>query len=154
MTKRILHLFIYIVAVSIFTACSSVWDNQYEDTSFVAFQSASQSSVSAVSVADLTKHTAVLGFSFSSSDADITEYGICYSSSNTTPTINNATIMSEQGGGRGGNPSFSVSGLVSKTTYYVRAYVVSMMGTQYGETIQFTTPTSAPNEGDNGTPKD
>ena len=140
--------------MSFLVACSSSWDDQYADTPFTAYQSVSQPTVSAINIEDLTKHTANLSFSFASADVDVTEYGVCYSSSSNAPTIHNATVLNQQGGGRGANPSFAVSGLTSKTTYYVRAYVVSALGTLYGETMQFTTPPSAPNEGDNGTPQD
>ena len=153
MKKRILYLFIYIAMVNLLAACSSSWDEKYAETPFKAFSSVPQPSVSEVSVADITKHSATLSFTFSSTSLDITEYGVCYSSSSNAPTKNDNTLV-QQGGGREGNPSFEVSGLASKTTYNVRAFVVSALGIQYSETIQFTTPISAPNVGDNGTPQD
>lgn len=153
MKKRILYLFIYMAVLNLLAACSSSWDEKYADTPFEAFHTIPQPSVSEVSVGDITKHSATLSFAFSSASVDVTEYGVCYSSSSNAPTKNDNALV-QQGGGRGGNPSFEVSGLASKTTYYVRAFVVSVLGTQYGEAIEFTTQISAPNEGDNGTPQD
>lgn len=240
MKRKNIHLFIFIAVVNLFTACSTSWDEQYDDTPFEVMPSASinlsstvlefsekaseqqitistptywtartsagwlhisstmgkgnttlsvtvdsnigstqsrsavitinngienhninvnqigvvQPSVSAVQVAGITKHSATLSFSYSSTNVAISEYGICYSSTANAPNIENATTITRQGGGMDGNPSFDVSALASKTTYYARAYIVSSLGTQYGETIQFTTQISAPNEDDNGTPQD
>ena len=111
-------------------------------------------SITHVNVSNLTRYTATLSFSFSSIHVDITEYGVCYSSSTNTPSKDNAATIRKQSEVRSGDFSFAVSGLKSKTTYYARAYIVSSLGIQYGETTQFTTPASLPNESDNGTPQD
>lgn len=111
-------------------------------------------SITYVNVSNLTRCTATLSFSFSSNHVDITEYGVCYSSSTNTPNKDNATTIGQQSDVRSGDFSFAVSGLKSKTTYYARAYIVSSLGIQYGEATQFTTPASSPNESDNGTPQD
>lgn len=111
-------------------------------------------SITHINVSNLTKSTTTLSFSFSSSHVDVTEYGVCYSSSTNTPSKDNAATIGKQSKVRSGDFSFTVSGLKSKTTYYARAYIVSSLGIQYGETTKFTTPASLPNESDNGTPKD
>ena len=41
MKRKNIHLFIFIAVVSLFTACSSSWDEQYNDTSFEVMPSAS-----------------------------------------------------------------------------------------------------------------
>lgn len=120
----------------------------------VSQQGASLPEVSTVSVSNVTKHSAVCYFTFSSALLDVTEYGVCYNSSGQTPTTSNSTVQRGQGGGKGGNPTFNLEGLKSKTTYQVRAYVVTSMGTLYSETAQFTTLVSAPNQDDNKTPQD
>ena len=120
----------------------------------VTQQGASLPEVSGVSVTDITKHSAQCSFSFSSALLDVTEYGICYNSSGQTPDTRNSTVQRQQGGGKSGNPTFSLNDLKSKTTYQVRAYVVTSMGTLYSETTQFATLVSAPNQGDNQTPQD
>lgn len=110
--------------------------------------------LSEISTSNIAKHSATCRFTYNSEDLDVTEYGICYSNTATTPDKSNAKTMKLSEGGHSGNPSFDISDLKSKTTYYVRAYIVTVIGTQYGETTQFTTPASAPNEDDNGTPQD
>lgn len=107
-----------------------------------------------LSVSNVSKHEATCNFQASSNDIDIKEYGVCYSNSNKTPSKTNADVKYQQGGGKNVTKSFKLTDLKSKTTYYVCPYVVTDLGTQYGETIQFTTPASVPNEDDNGKPKD
>ena len=110
--------------------------------------------LSEVSTLSIAKHSATCRFNYYSEDLDVTEYGICYSNTASPPDKSNAETVQQSGSGHSGNPSFDISDLKSKTTYYVRAYIVTAIGTQYGETTQFTTPASAPNEDDNGTPQD
>ena len=110
--------------------------------------------LTAPNTTEVTKHTAVCRFSFTSADLDVTEYGLCYSSTTNSPDKANAQVLGLPGGGRGGDPSITISGLTSKTTYYVRAYILTGLGIQYSETVQFTTPVSVPNEDDNQTPQD
>ena len=119
----------------------------------------SQGAVRVPNVAELvvngvTKHTANCKMEASSSDLEIIEYGICYSNVASTPTVDNAVVLKQDGGGRNVLHVFNLTDLTSKTTYYVRPYVVTSLGRQYGEIVRFTTPVSAPNEGDNGTPQD
>lgn len=62
--------------------------------------------------------------------------GVCWS------TTENPTITgygSHDCGSGDGQFSYSITGLVSNTTYYVRAYVRSAMGIKYGEQKTFTT---------------
>ena len=110
--------------------------------------------LSKVSALNITKHSATCRFSYSSEDLDVTEYGICYSNTAANPDKSNAKTVQQSGNGHSGNPSFDISDLKSKTTYYVRAYIVTPLGLLYGETIEFTTLVSAPEESDNGTPKE
>ena len=52
-----------------------------------------------------------------------------------------------------GNASLSITGLSSRTTYYVRAYAVSTVGTAYSQqAVTFTTQGGLPDEGDNQMP--
>ena len=109
--------------------------------------------MSEVNIKNVTKHDAECTFSFNSTDLDVTEYGICYSKTSNLPTTSNAQVLKRDDSRKTGNPSFTLIGLDSKTTYYVRSYIVTALGTQYGEVAQFTTPASAPNEDDNKTPQ-
>ena len=109
--------------------------------------------IGGISVSDVTKHTANCKFSFASQVLDVTEYGVCYSNTSNAPGKDNATTIEKQEGDKSGNPTIAISELKSKTTYNVRAYIITALGIQYSETIQFTTPASIPNENDNGTPR-
>ena len=50
--------------------------------------------------------------------------------------------------------AFALTGLNSKTTYHLRAFITTALGTHYSEVVEFTTLASVPNEGDNGTPQE
>jgi hypothetical protein len=67
--------------------------------------------------------------------ATITERGVCYST-NANPTITDSLLLSVSG-----TDSFSVNltGLLSNTIYYIRAYAKSGAGVGYGNEISFTT---------------
>lgn len=110
--------------------------------------------IAALTVSGITKHSADCSLQATSSDIDITEYGIYYSASAQSPGQGNAQTLKADGGGRSVRQVFQLKDLKSKTTYYVRPYVVTSLGRQYGDTTTFTTPVSAPNEDDNGTPND
>ena len=71
----------------------------------------------------------------------ITDRGICYSATNTTPTISDNFTS----GGKG-NGSFSVSiqNLVPATKYYLRAYATNENGTTYGTPISVMTKEGLP----------
>jgi sugar lactone lactonase YvrE len=68
--------------------------------------------------------------------AGITYYGVCWSTTNTSPTITDSktqdTVISL---------SFTskMKGLKINTKYYVRAYASNVVGTGYGKVIEFTT---------------
>lgn len=71
---------------------------------------------------------------------DITEYGMCWSFTNSTPTT------SDSKGSKTGNPtsfpsrfSIEASGLQSSRTYYYRSYVISNGVTTYGSILNFST---------------
>ena len=67
--------------------------------------------------------------------ADVTERGVCWSTS-PNPTINDN--KTSDGAGIGTYNS-SITGLNKNTTYYVRAYASNSVGTGYGNEISFTT---------------
>ena len=106
-----------------------------------------------IAISNVTKNSAVCTFSFVSTILNVTEYGICYSSTAANPTTDNADVLQQSGGGKEGTASFTISSLNSKTTYHLRAYVFTSMGTTYSDVLDFTTQTSAPKEDDNGTPE-
>ena len=66
----------------------------------------------------------------------VTERGVCYSSTNSAPTITDEKVM----GGKG-NGAFNVSitGLTAATTYHIRAYATNENGTAYGNVVSIQT---------------
>ncbi len=70
----------------------------------------------------------------------VTARGVCWSTSQ-NPTISNTHTTDGTGTG-----SFysDITGLISGTTYYVRAYATNSMGTAYGTQRTFTTPANLP----------
>jgi uncharacterized protein (TIGR02145 family) len=64
--------------------------------------------------------------------------GVCWSTTNPSPSIGNNSTT--DGSGTGSYVSH-VAGLNSATRYYVRAYATNSVGTSYGNVIAITTPT-------------
>jgi hypothetical protein len=72
--------------------------------------------------------------------SSVTSRGVCYS------TVQNPTTSSSCVNSGSGTGSFSVtlSGLSTNTTYYVRAYATSNVGTSYSSQVEFTTLAGPP----------
>jgi uncharacterized protein (TIGR02145 family) len=88
-------------------------------------------------VTDITTSSAVCGGKIVSDGySEITECGICYSTS-ADPTIDDKKVVCEQNDN--GEFSAELTGLSENTTYYVRAYAINAKGTAYGEERSFTT---------------
>ncbi len=66
----------------------------------------------------------------------VTSRGIAYSSSTSSPTISNSTVVNGSGTG---SYTCSMSSLEPNTTYYVRAFATNSEGTSYGTALNFTT---------------
>src|SRR3984885_4305814 len=90
-------------------------------------------------ILDVTSTTAQSGATITSiGSSEITANGVCYSSTNTTPTINDLKTT---------DPiitytytfTSNLTGLTPSTTYYVRAYATNQYGTGYGATVKFVT---------------
>ncbi len=93
-------------------------------------------SVSTVSVSEITSTTAiVVGNLTSEGGASVTARGVCWNTSS-SPTISNNVISVGTGTGYFAG---SLTGLTSKTKYYVRAYGTNSYGTAYGNELVFTT---------------
>ncbi|RZL07113.1 MAG: DUF1566 domain-containing protein [Pedobacter sp.] len=85
----------------------------------------------------ITQTAAVSGGNISTDGgASITSRGVCWSSTNSNPTIANSRTL--DGTGIGSFTS-SLTGLVAGTNYYVRAYATNSAGTAYGQVRTFTT---------------
>jgi len=72
------------------------------------------------------------------SPASITAYGVCWSSTNATPTTSDSKVTNGTTTATGAFTS-SITGLTTNTTYYVRAYATNATGTSYGDVVLFTT---------------
>ena len=85
----------------------------------------------------ITSATATSGGSVSSSGggSQVTERGICYSTS-PNPRITDNKIPSGSGSG---DFTSVILGLTGSTTFYVKAYATKTSGTTYGNQVVFTT---------------
>ncbi len=89
----------------------------------------------------ITNTTAVCGGIITNDGgAPITARGVCWGT-NLNPTIDSSKTFDSVGTG-----SFSshITGLITNTTYYVRAYATNIAGTGYGGVITFTTQGKQP----------
>ena len=69
--------------------------------------------------------------------ATITERGVCWNTTGTPTTANSKATSA----GTTGAYTASMTGLVSNTFYYVRAYAINSVGTSYGSQVTFTSLT-------------
>lgn len=104
-------------------------------TTFTTTSTAPAVSTSEISSITLTGAT-VGGNVNSDGGATVTERGIVYSSTNTSPTVGDTKISSGSGTGLF---TQNLSGLNANTIYYLRAYAINNIGTSYGNIISFTT---------------
>jgi len=104
--------------------------------SIVSIPTLTTTAISAISATSATSG----GIIISDGGVSIIARGVVWSTS-TNPTINLTTKTSD-GTGTGSFTS-SLTNLVPKTTYYVRAYATNSTGTGYGNEISFTTADSS-----------
>lgn len=91
-------------------------------------------------VTNITQTSATCGGNVTShGGSSVTARGVCWSTTNSNPTISNSHTT--DGSGTGSFTS-SIIGLSPGTTYYVRAYATNSAGTGYGVTRTFTTTQS------------
>lgn len=92
--------------------------------------------VSTTAASAISGTTATCGGNVTSDGgATITERGICYSTS-ASPTTGSSKLAIGSGTG---TFSGTISGLLTYTKYYVRAYAINSIGTAYGNEVNFTT---------------
>jgi len=93
--------------------------------------------VTTSTVSNITQTTATGGGNVTSG-VNVTERGICWST-----TQNPTTSGTHSSSGTGiGSFTANMTGLSANTTYFVRAYVVNEVGTSYGNEVSFTTQSS------------
>ncbi len=63
----------------------------------------------------------------------ISSYGICFSATTNTPTIESATVVRNLGNSKDNTPvTFSLENLLPNKVYYIRAFATNSAGTGYG----------------------
>ncbi|GLU56973.1 hypothetical protein [Dyadobacter frigoris] len=90
-------------------------------------------------ITDVTKSSATVGVSFFDrlGTETISSFGVCYSSTNKTPTISDS--KTEIGSNTSGaNYTATMTGLTAGVTYYARAYAIYAGGITYSQTLTFT----------------
>jgi formylglycine-generating enzyme required for sulfatase activity len=106
------------------------------EVSFKTNQTLSLATVTTTAVTTFTETTAVLGGNVTNDgNAEVTERGIVYATTQ-NPTTANTKVILGTGTGIFGN---SVPGFESNTIYYVRAYAINSQGTSYGSEVSFKT---------------
>jgi uncharacterized protein (TIGR02145 family) len=103
---------------------------------FIKQITAASPTISTSSVSNIGPYSATIGGNVTSiGGSSIIASGICYSSSNQSPTITDNVTTD---GATTGTFTSSVLNLTQGTTYYVRAYATNSEGTAYGNQISFT----------------
>ncbi len=93
--------------------------------------------LTANAVTAVTVNSATAGGEVTSDGGEpVTARGVCWSTSNTTPTITDSKTT--DGFGLGAFTS-EITGLESNTTYYIRAYATNIVGTAYYSQANFKT---------------
>ena len=93
--------------------------------------------VSSTSASNIQPNQVTVGGNVTSSgNATITQRGIYYSTSDTTPDSND---LKKTVGGTTGAFTTTLTGLQANTKYYYRAYAINSQGTGYGAVKSFTT---------------
>jgi hypothetical protein len=93
----------------------------------------------------ITTTTATIGGTVTTAGSPTaTEYGVVYSSTNSTPTIADSKIAKGTVPTTNSAYTQGLTSLSSGTTYYYSAYVTNSSGTVYGSVLTFTTLPAAP----------
>jgi hypothetical protein len=99
--------------------------------------------VSTSSVTSVSTNTATVSAQITSNGtcySSLSQKGICWSTS-PNPTLSNSSVSNSA---TTNTYSCNLSGLLTNTTYYVRAYATNNTGTSYGNQLTFTTLNSSP----------
>jgi len=97
--------------------------------------------VTSLAATALDTNSATLGVTVTDErGSTVTERGVVYSSSNTSPSIGGTGVIKFVISGSGtGTSTASATGLGTLTTYYARAYATNSSGISYGDYFTFTT---------------
>jgi hypothetical protein len=104
------------------------------ETSFKTSIVVSLATLTTTAPSGFTINSAIVGGNVTSDgNATVTERGICYATSS-SPTTSNTKLVIGTGTG---TFSSTITGLLTNTTYYVRAYAINSQGTAYGNEVNF-----------------
>jgi len=118
-------------------ATNSVGTAYGNQVSFTTLSGIFLPTLTTTNVSSLTTNDAVSGGNITNSGSQpVTSRGVCWSTS-PNPTISLSTKTSD-GSGTGLFTS-NITGLIANTTYYLKAYATSSVGTAYGNEISFST---------------
>jgi pectin methylesterase-like acyl-CoA thioesterase len=76
--------------------------------------------------------------------SEITDRGVCWSSTNSNPTIESCDEYNSIGAGNVGAFTVPIGVQAYGTTYYIRAYAINNTGTGYGDAVTFNSPAAQP----------
>lgn len=119
-------------------ATSSAGTGYGQIISFTTASPIVASGITTVAASLVTYSSATVGGSvLEDNGASITLRGLCYSATNSVPSITNGSVVNI---GSGTGPfSGQLIGLAVNTTYYVRAFATNSAGTAYGPVVNFKT---------------
>jgi hypothetical protein len=112
----------------------------YSSSYTMTINATSLPTVTTSTISTITTSSAVLGGNVTSDgSASVTERGIVYSITDNTPVIGENGVVKDANGTATGLFSESIGSLTAGTKYYVRAYAINSVGTNYGLLDSFTT---------------
>ncbi|QRY57277.1 hypothetical protein [Sphingobacterium siyangense] len=119
-------------------ATSSVGTGYGQVVNFTTLPPIVASGITTATVSSVTYSSASVGGTvLDDNGSTVTARGICYSNSNTTPSISSGTVLNIGSGT--GSFSGQLTGLTVNTSYYVRAFATNSAGTSYGPVVGFKT---------------
>ena len=126
---------IYTVKATLSNACGSTKETTLQRD--IAVSDAVLPTVTMQVVSGIATNSATSGMTITSTgNATITRYGICWSATSQTPTVNDSKSETVGAGALGTSYPFSLMGLQPNTLYYVRSFAVNSAGVGYSNTVQ------------------
>jgi hypothetical protein len=115
-------------------AINSIGTSYGNEVTFKTGTSLALATISTLAPSSFTINSALVGGNITNDgNATVTERGICYATV-AAPTTNSSKVAIGTGPG---TYTTTITGLLSNTTYYVRAYAINSQGTAYGNEVNF-----------------
>ena len=135
LNKFLYYLTFSVVACLLHTACSGDEDDPTEEPNPGGGTTTTIVALSTPVVSEISYQSATISSSITGT-AKMNEKGICYSTTNQTPTTQDNVLKMNSAGN---TIKLILNDLQPQTTYYVRAYVKHADGTTYSTAASFTT---------------